>query len=92
MSVKNSDTIGNRTRDLPACSAVPQPIAPPRVPPEVFSTPTNPLPGQQLHHQLHKRNSIPDKDSDFPSSQCIQTGSMANLDSDPMTIAGLLPG
>jgi hypothetical protein len=28
--MKNSnDTIGNRTRDLPACSAVPQPIAPP---------------------------------------------------------------
>ena len=33
MSKKNSsDTIGNRTRDLPACSAVPQPTAPPRVP------------------------------------------------------------
>jgi hypothetical protein len=30
MSMKNSsDTIGNRTRDLPTCSAVPQPIAPP---------------------------------------------------------------
>jgi hypothetical protein len=25
-----NDTIGNRTRDLPACSAVPQPTAPPR--------------------------------------------------------------
>ena len=34
MSIKNSnDTIGNRTRDLPACSAVPQPTAPPRTPP-----------------------------------------------------------
>jgi hypothetical protein len=33
MSMKNSkDTLGNRTRDLPACSAVPQPTAPPRVP------------------------------------------------------------
>ena len=31
MLMKNSnDTIGNRTRDLPSCSAVPQPIAPPR--------------------------------------------------------------
>ena len=31
MSMKNSiDTIGNRTRDLRACSAVPQPTAPPR--------------------------------------------------------------
>ena len=29
--MKNSnDTIGGRTRDLPACSAVPQPTAPPR--------------------------------------------------------------
>ena len=33
MSIKNSnDTTGNRTRDLPACSAVPQPTAPPRAP------------------------------------------------------------
>ena len=32
MSIKNSnDAIGNRTRDLPACSAVSQPSAPPRV-------------------------------------------------------------
>jgi len=31
--MKNSnDTIGNRTRDIPACSAVPQPTAPPRAP------------------------------------------------------------
>ena len=31
MSMKNSnDTIGNRTRDLLTCSAVPQPTAPPR--------------------------------------------------------------
>jgi len=30
MSMKKSnDTIGNQTRDLPACSAVPQPTAPP---------------------------------------------------------------
>jgi hypothetical protein len=33
MSMKNSYyTIGNRTRDLPACSAVPQSTAPPRAP------------------------------------------------------------
>jgi hypothetical protein len=33
MSMKNSnDTTGNRTRDLPACSAVPQPTAPPGAP------------------------------------------------------------
>jgi hypothetical protein len=27
-----NDTIENRTRDLPACSAVPEPTAPPRAP------------------------------------------------------------
>jgi hypothetical protein len=33
MSIKNSkDTIENRSRDLPVCSAVPQPTAPPRAP------------------------------------------------------------
>ena len=33
MSMKNcNDTIGDRTRDLPACSAVPLPTAPPRIP------------------------------------------------------------
>jgi hypothetical protein len=33
MSIKNShDTIGNRTRELLACRAVPQPTAPPRDP------------------------------------------------------------
>ena len=33
MSMKNSnDTIGNQTRNLPVCSAVPQPTAPPRAP------------------------------------------------------------
>jgi len=33
MSIKNSnDIIGNRTRDLPACSAVPQLNAPPCAP------------------------------------------------------------
>jgi hypothetical protein len=32
MSIKNSSvTIGNRIRDLPVCSAVPQPTEPPRV-------------------------------------------------------------
>jgi len=28
----SSDSFGNRTRDLPACSTVPQPTVPPRVP------------------------------------------------------------
>jgi len=30
-----SDSIGNRTRDLSACSAVPQPTAPPHTPPDI---------------------------------------------------------
>ena len=34
ISMKNpSDTVGNQTRDLPACSALLQPTAPPRAPP-----------------------------------------------------------
>ena len=37
MSMKNSiDTIGNRTRDLPTCSAVPQPTALLRAPYSYF--------------------------------------------------------
>jgi len=33
MSMKNpNNTIGNQTRNLPACSAVPKPTAPPRAP------------------------------------------------------------
>jgi len=37
MLMKNSnDTIGNRTRDLPACSAVTKPTAPPRAPPPLI--------------------------------------------------------
>jgi hypothetical protein len=29
---KSNDTIGNQTRDLPVCSALSQPTAPPRAP------------------------------------------------------------
>jgi hypothetical protein len=40
MSMKSSnDTIGNRTRDLPGCSAVPQPTAPLRAPPHISLVP-----------------------------------------------------
>jgi hypothetical protein len=38
MSMKNSiATIGNRTRDLPTCSAVPPPTSPPRSPSDYFN-------------------------------------------------------
>ena len=40
--MKNSiDTIGNRNRDHPACSAVPQPTAPPCAPYTAGRTPLN---------------------------------------------------
>jgi len=32
----SNETIGNRTRDLPACSAVPQSTAPPSAPPTYY--------------------------------------------------------
>jgi hypothetical protein len=42
MSMKNSsDTIGNRTRDLPACSTVPQQTAPPRASFKLLTSVTN---------------------------------------------------
>ena len=37
MNANSIDNIGNRIRDLPACSAVPEPTAPPRTSPE-YST------------------------------------------------------
>ena len=44
MSMKNSnDTIGKRIRDLPVCSAVPQPTAPPRTPKHVAEKQINEL-------------------------------------------------
>jgi hypothetical protein len=38
--INSSDTIGNRTRDLPACSTVSQTNAPPRTPNLLMYTPT----------------------------------------------------
>jgi len=39
MSMKNSnDTIGNRNRDFPACSAILQSTAPPRAPEYYWTT------------------------------------------------------
>ena len=38
LMVNSSDTFRNRTRDLPVCSAVPQPIALPRPPPPTIRT------------------------------------------------------
>jgi hypothetical protein len=45
MSIKHfDDTIGNRNCDLPACSAVPQPTAPPAAYPQTPSTPRQSVP------------------------------------------------
>jgi len=51
MSMKNSnDTIGNQTRDLPACNAVPQPTALPRAPFWEISRLLTPCPKAQPYH------------------------------------------
>jgi hypothetical protein len=58
MSIKNSnDTIGNQTRDLPACSAVPQPTAPLRAPNNLFTTNNFRNSNQEPpEHNTHKAN------------------------------------
>jgi hypothetical protein len=40
----SSDTIGNQTRNLPACGALPQPTAPPRVPVDTYKQVYYPFP------------------------------------------------
>ena len=40
----SSDTIGNRTRDLPACSTVPQAAAPSRAPNRTVLSVNSPIP------------------------------------------------
>jgi nitrate reductase gamma subunit len=52
-----SDTIGNRTCDLPACSAVPQPTAPPCVPVTYIVHVI--LTGFAFHYWLFSRNLFP---------------------------------
>jgi len=47
---KSNDTIGDRTRDLPACSALPQPTAPPCAP---YNTCTN------VNYSTHKYIQLP---------------------------------
>jgi len=54
--MKNSnDTIGNKTRDLPACSVVPQPKAPLRTPGEMdkISKQLRGQPVSEVPHKLH---------------------------------------
>jgi hypothetical protein len=64
MSMKNSsDNIGNGTRDLPACSAVPQPTAPPRIPVSLYmaykiQTPRN-YPEKSIKHSEHSESLNP---------------------------------
>jgi hypothetical protein len=55
MSTKNSNyTIGNRTREIPGCSAVPQPTAPPRTPVQMFPSVTlSPTPQLNLYRDTN---------------------------------------
>ena len=46
-----NDPIGNRTRALPACSAVPQPTAPPRAPLKFVRQSVVPLVFRQISHR-----------------------------------------
>jgi hypothetical protein len=60
MQMKNSiDIIGNRTRDLPTCSAVPQPTA---------------LPGAPLFTGRHKNKQFSSAKLGFEVSASIQVG------------------
>jgi len=57
--MKNSnDTIGNRTRDLPACSAVPQQTAPPRTPIEIQYDILNIIFGEHLNTRFQWEGSV----------------------------------
>jgi hypothetical protein len=57
--MKNSnDTIGNRTRDLPACSAVPQQTAPPRAPIEIQYDILNIIFGKHLNARFQREGSV----------------------------------
>ena len=63
MSMKNSnDTIGNRTRDLPTCNAVPQPTALPRAPPHYIC----------IYIYIYINNVLPKRQYLF-TSQCRNT-------------------
>ena len=56
---KISMTIGNRTRDLPACSAVPQPTAPPAACPHyLYVTPYYLIVEEDDPHTLHWGTSL----------------------------------
>jgi hypothetical protein len=57
----SSDTIGNRTRNLPTCSTVPQPTAPPRAPTSYVSYFKCPQ-----HEELHQYNNTTIKGKAHP--------------------------
>jgi len=67
--MKNSnDTIGTRTRDLPACSAVPRPTAPPRAPRVdggewLTACPGRITRGKENRYQLYRRQGGPQTQS-----------------------------
>jgi len=68
--MKNSSEIGNRTCDLPACSAVPQPTAPPHAPTFIHVHALN-----GLSHKLELRVEI-NKIQKHPKLSCIKIGGL----------------
>jgi hypothetical protein len=61
---KSSDTIGNRTRDLPACSAMPQPTAP-------LHAPHSPYPLNKIQFMTNMKRLLL-QGQDAPSSGSLQ--------------------
>ena len=58
-STKNSsDIIGTRTRDIPACSAVPQPTSPPRTPKSCVDCVLNVMVHAQKSDFVFRRNEL----------------------------------
>jgi hypothetical protein len=49
----SSDTIGNRTRALQACSTVPQPAAPPRTPSTQLQLTNTHVSYNMIYHVIH---------------------------------------
>jgi hypothetical protein len=74
MSVKNSnDIIGNRTRDLPTCTAVPQPTAPPRTRREYTHTHTHIYKGTQIFRNLGPSQNFKRQAGDTDANSVLRT-------------------
>jgi len=88
--MKNSnDTIGNRTRDLPSCSAVPQPTAPPRAPgnpPVVPTIKLFTLRVRKSHCNVHENPQVSSISCHKPSTESIFLCPTAHHKADNITV------